>query len=787
MPKKAKRRIPAPVTRARPLKRAAGKKPAAGRKPAAPKGYTISLASPDHKFSFSPGRELDALAVSWSYRLRNRLRWKDRPEMRARLADECLDTLLKIGIDEEKLRSISKASLIEVAIPWQQEAAGWEARIFPWEFVLSNATRKLGRSGKLTVIRQLDRRARAAPPRPAYDPAKSKVLFVESAPGILRDEYDFDAEREMVQATLGIRGKNFVLLKDPTLLELESCVKDETPDLIHLAGFDTHQAFALLKEFDAEALTDESKAGEIEIEDAGGFERDGYVLSLGRRPDPIGVERLARALSAAKRPPAFVGCNIYDSALRTAPVLVAGGAGAALGFRDFQDDTLMEMFFSRFYRAWKEGRGDALAGFAAGWEALRNQPKDVRGTSVALWSARSCLQQEAGAEAIRDRVAKRDEQVLEIPAGPLESVARVELQPKEKFNYALLHNRCSLFERFLIHKYQPGRMTEVSVEVALAVGSERFIYQSMIEVVINPYDLSTEVCIPLAWALAGGLHEEVRSTIFVEVKWKNRVLKRATLPVTLLPVGEWHDTLEDDKWLPSFVLPRDPAVLRIISAAQRYLVALDDDPGAGFDGYQSEDAQSPGPATDRRVQAIWHALTQDLLVSYSEPPPVNTPESQRLRTPSEILNGERGTCIDLALMFAACLELVGIYPVIFVLDDHAFPGYWRDEAAYEAFADLRDGPGTANERAGSRGQTAAWFLGNDNFEEIRLLEQRGKLVPLETVDLTSRSSFAEACEDGRSRLRSKRKFLCMLDVTIARKHGVTPLPFPEDSILADRS
>jgi hypothetical protein len=40
---------------------------------------------------------------------------------------------------------------------------------------------------------------------------------------------------------------------------------------------------------------------------------------------------------------------------------------------------------------------------------------------------------------------------------------------------------------------------------------------------------------------------------------------------------------------------------------------------------------------------------------------------QRLRTPSMIVRDHSGTCVDLALFFAACLELVDIYPVIFLL------------------------------------------------------------------------------------------------------------------------
>jgi hypothetical protein len=55
-------------------------------------------------------------------------------------------------------------------------------------------------------------------------------------------------------------------------------------------------------------------------------------------------------------------------------------------------------------------------------------------------------------------------------------------------------------------------------------------------------------------------------------------------------VDEWVDDT-DNPWLPSFVLPRDPAVLKIISSSRRYLVGITDDSAAGFDGYQAVDPE----------------------------------------------------------------------------------------------------------------------------------------------------------------------------------------------------
>ena len=47
-----------------------------------------------------------------------------------------------------------------------------------------------------------------------------------------------------------------------------------------------------------------------------------------------------------------------------------------------------------------------------------------------------------------------------------------------------------------------------------------------------------------------------------------------------------------------------------------------------------------------------------------------------------------GTCIDLALLLASCLEYVDIYPVVVLLSGHAFAGYWRSESAHDAFVQV---------------------------------------------------------------------------------------------------
>jgi hypothetical protein len=262
--------------------------------------------------------------------------------------------------------------------------------------------------------------------------------------------------------------------------------------------------------------------------------------------------------------------------------------------------------------------------------------------------------------------------------------------------------------------------------------------------------------------------------------------------VTLIPVDEWLDDTDNNPWLPSFVLPRDPAVLKIVGSARRYLVGITDDPAAGFDGYQSldEGGDDPSEGIDAQVRAIWTALVNEFRLQYINPPPSYSEQTQRLRTPTDILESSTGTCIDLTLLVASCLEYIDIYPVVVLLTGHAFVGYWRGEKPHEDFARLMripaevppPGSGVARSAAARFVDPYGWRLTRLHYDEIMEYVTSGELVMLEATFLTSASSFADAVEEGRANMRSRREFDSLLDIRLARSATppVTPLPIIND-------
>lgn len=706
-----------------------------------------------------------AAAMRWSYVARNRERWRAAGEDPAQADDGPLAG--QLGAPE--LERLARAELVEVSLPDSgAEHEGWAWRVFPWEYALTAVTRTL-RSGPMVVVRHL---RRAGTPADA-SVALERAATVECAPGRLAQFYDTRIEGDRMLGALGFDPAQVKdRLRDPTLGELHDWMRATRPGLLHVAGVDNHQAVDLLgaeREFPARER------------------RDGLALKSVDPARPVylaDAESLAGALCSDGRGPDLVMCNVYNSGARVAARIVARGAKAAIGYHDVIDDSLAELFCTSLYGALADGQG-LLEAFRRAMVNLRQQGT-LRGAGVVLWSAVSLLQ---APRAARARTTRLSEMRPADQVPPRERIA-VRATHRQLINYSLLHNGQSPLASLVIERTRvEGPVRDIQVRVELDVGGTTCPYQATFEL---PADrqalvLTDEVVLPLTSTLIRTQSERIQSSLRLSVRCDGEPVTEQTFRVGLAPVDEWQDGEHTEwRWLPSFVLPRDPAVARIVDSAHAILCALSDDPAAGFDGYQSVDEAGPDDdarygSVDRQVRALWYAVLDHHGLSYINPPPSYGQSTQRLRTPSQLLAERRGTCIDLALLLAACLEYVGISPVLFLLSGHAYAGYWRSEALYARFRTMQAGRGepmaTDRPDTGPRSTLAnpKGVIGQGQQREVQQHIALGHLVPLETTWLTARGSFDAAVEEGRHNVRSA-DYQALIDVRLSRDLGITPLP-----------
>lgn len=748
----------------------------------------IKLRTPTDEFVLDaagidgPKSSLASEAMRWSYTLRSRSRWADSQADEEATARAAADFLNRLGADAATLEKVAAAGSVEVDIPWSgREEDGWELRVLPWEYLIAGATRIFRAGRPVTVMRRLcvDR------PAPPPFPKAPHVLFVASEPGLLRGKYKFDSERDLVRTNLDVDKAHWHELESPTSDELRSKVKEVRPDVVHLAGFDTHLARTILlanNELQAAAhLDDMLDEGRL----VPGALSDGYVLA-GR---PVRGQELGKILGVDGHRPYLVGLNIGNSAARIAPLVVAEGAHAATGFQDNFDDDLAELFFSVLYARLKGGLGLAEA-FTAAWQKVRSQPASSQGTGTVLWSADSLIRPAAAKQRmLADRIEKTEQTPVDpedVGERDVRDYVSVKIEPTEDLNYSMLHNQRPLFKSFVLRSHKNRTLRNVRIKASLYSGSETAVYERTLDVLPPFVELKRFIHVPLTSLLTRSVHESVRTSLTVEVTWGNHLLYLDTSRVRLIPVDQWRDSDDDRKWLPSFVFPRDPAILRLVDCAQRYMRVLRDDPNCGFDGYQSVNVRQPKTLqqVDLQVQAIWSAIVYDLRLGYINPPPGYSRDldSQRLRTPSMTVHDHSGTCIDLALFFAACLELIDVYPAIILLKDHAFPAYWRAESYHTGFKSAHPSDigniarADATVTTSANSQPDAWHLGAATYREIVDLVNDNKLVPIETVRLTENCGFWEAVGAGRDNLRDERGFDSMIDIALAREKQITPLP-----------
>ncbi|MCV5901044.1 hypothetical protein OFN63_33670, partial [Escherichia coli] len=79
--------------------------------------------------------------------------------------------------------------------------------------------------------------------------------------------------------------------------------------------------------------------------------------------------------------------------------------------------------------------------------------------------------------------------------------------------------------------------------------------------------------------------------------------------------------------------------------------------GRSVDGYQSNTREKPY----LMIAALWNVIFQEKL-AYVSPPKGFAKLGQRVRLPSDISNSRMAACLDLSVLFASCIEAMGLNP-----------------------------------------------------------------------------------------------------------------------------
>jgi hypothetical protein len=321
-------------------------------------------------------------------------------------------------------------------------------------------------------------------------------------------------------------------------------------------------------------------------------------------------------------------------------------------------------------------------------------------------------------------------------------------EPQRWLNPALLKNGQPASTQLTLKPDQP--LKKVSIAVSCDTGGGSSTVRQMMDLQRGHQPVAVDAFeFPILHQL---IQDDVlrRRINFTATCSKNGVLLAETTTSTLwMGRAEWLDRPDTWHFIPAFVQPNSEGVLDVIDKAIPILRTLET-PESSFSGYQAEDDAH----ITKQVEAIFNCLRSEFQLNYISQPPLQVykpgdqiSSGQRVRWPKEVIERKRGTCHDLAILIASCLEHVSIYPLIYLVPGHTFVGFWRGITAHEDFwkaarNDIRRQP---------QGLGRTWTI--TDAGEIRRLLSDGSVDCLEATFVTKRNAtFANASEEGRRRL-----------------------------------
>jgi very-short-patch-repair endonuclease len=336
-----------------------------------------------------------------------------------------------------------------------------------------------------------------------------------------------------------------------------------------------------------------------------------------------------------------------------------------------------------------------------------------------------------------------NETTAEMPTG-----VAVEIESDATLGYASIQNAVPVIRSLRLTNHGTEALQDVEVLIAcnpsfaqgiklrfdkLAVGESRL---------ISPIDLQPD------HAYLADLQESISASVHISVLVGSTEIASKSQSLQVLAYDQWAGTRALPELLAAFCMPNNPAIDILIGKASKLLRSMHSE--LSMNGYQSKSRD----VVWKQISAIYSTISAENL-QYSEPPASFGSDGQKIRTPDRILESRVATCLDLAMLFASCLEQAGLRPVILFKEGHAWVGVWLHSAC---FPDP--------------------LL--DDVQAVRKRVDSGEFLAFETTGVAlhhnHKLSLRSALEQGSAHLSNGQNFRYAVDIHRAREVQIKPLP-----------
>lgn len=315
-----------------------------------------------------------------------------------------------------------------------------------------------------------------------------------------------------------------------------------------------------------------------------------------------------------------------------------------------------------------------------------------------------------------------------------------------QINYAMQQNDVPIFRSITMKNNTSEELSDVTVRITFDPDfahpySSGHIYIAPGETVeLSPVNIS------LSYDYLLGLTHKKDCHVTLEAVCGDKVIGKRTDSIELLAYDQWTGSMLMPEMICAFITPDHPKVREVIAKASEYMNEWCGDPS--FAGYSNRSAIN----VKMQMGAIYAAL-HDENIAYTAPNE-SYEAAQRVRLPNIVLESRMGTCLDLSVLYCACLESVGLNSLLIFTNNHAFAGCWIEE---ETFSDAIKYNCTSIRKRISKGVDILSVVECTDFAA-------GKTADLETAE----KHAAEMLEDAEG-------FSFAVDVKRSRLVGVCPM------------
>ena len=327
----------------------------------------------------------------------------------------------------------------------------------------------------------------------------------------------------------------------------------------------------------------------------------------------------------------------------------------------------------------------------------------------------------------------------------MELTIKTELLPT--ISYAMQQNGVALVRSVIIENPTDAPMKHLELDITSDCGL-LIPFHSHIDLI--PAKETVTISQPkviLSGKFLAGLTEKCTGVLSFTLRKEDAILVSRHEEITVLSFDEWQGLAIYPELLASFVTPNHPELPKIIGRAADILGHWTGD--NAMDAYQSQDPNR----VLRQAGAIFTALKEQS-ISYAVAPASFEQSGQRVRLCDAVLTQKLGNCLDLTLLYAACLEAVGLHPLLIATEGHIFTGLWLEDRMFPECVQ----------------------------DDVSLIQKRlasgiNEIAVVETTCLTSGKdlSFDQARSVGEQNLINQ-NFECIIDIHRARMSRITPLP-----------